>query len=115
MLKRGQIVYVTGKAGTVKAEVVHVEIPDRLPSINGAAELSRVKTIMAEWGIVQVALLMHDHRTPARGKHQVTFGALENSAGEWRDLKGQRLTIVPREEPQCDDDYSGSNGPNQSA
>jgi len=114
MLRRGQRATITGRAGTVRAEVIHVEIPDRLPVVTSAEELEQVKQIMAERGIVQLAMLSYTATgqidTTSGGRavrvapgQQITFAALENAAGEWHDLQGQRLTIVQEEEP-CPDD-----------
>jgi len=95
MLKQGQLVTIASQhAGTCPGEVLHVEEPANLPSIYGAPEVDRVKKIMTEWGIVEVALISHLHNA-----RSVMFVALRDSAGNWRDLKGQPLTITTRETP----------------
>jgi hypothetical protein len=89
MLKTGQKVVISGAAGIVPAEVVHSEDPHRLPSIYGAPEITRVRAIMAEWGVLEVAMLSHLH-----GGKPVLFCALRDATG-WRDLQDQPLTITP--------------------
>jgi hypothetical protein len=111
LLFKGDKVTITGKAGKVEAEVIHTEIPEHLPSINGEAELSQVKAIMAERGVIQLALLAYDVKGPLNttsgGKpltlqpgQQAIFAAALNGAGEWRDLQGQLLSITPASGPE---------------
>jgi len=85
----GQRVQVSGAAGTVNAEVVAVETPDTMPEIVAAPRLDRVREIMAEWDIVEVAMIRHLHRG-----RPVTFCALRHSSGDWRDLREQPLSIT---------------------
>jgi hypothetical protein len=112
MLKRGQLVTVSGRAGKVTAEVIHTEVPADLPVVHSRAELSKVQAIMAERGVVQLALLAHDFHGPSNkftsggrpvalthGKNQVMFCALLSATGEWRDLQGELLAITPTEKP----------------
>ena len=70
-LYKGQHITITGAAGTVAAEVLHVETPAGLPAISGAPEVDRVRDILAEWQINELALLggMPSHQfivTPLR-------------------------------------------------
>ncbi len=106
MLSRGQHVTITGAAGTVHAEAIHVETPANLPVVNTRGELHQIQAIMASRGIVQLAMLAHDHHGPTRltsggrpvtlppGHNQVVFAALLDAAGNWTDLQGQALTIT---------------------
>jgi hypothetical protein len=89
-LTKGQHVIITGAAGTCPGEILHVEEPATLPSISGAPEAGRVRAIMTEWGIAEVALITHQHNG-----RDVAFIALGDGAGQWRDLKRQPLTITP--------------------
>jgi hypothetical protein len=89
-LHEGQKVTITGAAGTVEAEVLHVETPAELPAISGAPEITRVRRILEERGVTQVAMLAHTYDgRPAQ------FMATGDGAGNWRDLQGQPLTITP--------------------
>jgi hypothetical protein len=90
-LKPGQRVVISGAAGTVPGEVLHSEEPATLPSVYGAPEVEHVRAIMAEWGVIEVAILTHQHAGA-----QVMFCALRDAQG-WRDQHGQRLTITPQE------------------
>jgi hypothetical protein len=90
MLTKHQRVTITGAAGTCEGEVLHIETPGTLPPISGAPEVARVRGILEERGIKQIALIGHKHA----GK-PVQFMALQDAAGDWRDLKGQALAIVP--------------------
>lgn len=110
-LRKGQHVTITGAAGTVRATVVHVEEPDNLPPINGAPEAERVRQILAERNIVELAMLEYQTVGPVAttsvgkpvllkpGQHAI-FAAVRNSAGKWRDLQGHPLTIQPTGETQ---------------
>lgn len=93
MLSRGQKVTIRGAAGTCPGEVIHAETPDTLPELNGPGERERVRAITAEWQIVELALIRHTH-----AGRLVSFFALRDRGGAWRDLQGQHLTI---EENPC--------------
>ena len=89
-LTKGQAVIIRGAAGTCAGRVFHVEEPATLPTISGAPEADRVRAIMAEWDIVEVALIAHGH-----DGRLVCFAAVRDGAGQWRDLHRQQLTITP--------------------
>lgn len=93
-LYKGQHITITGAAGTVAAEVLHVETPAGLPAISGAPEVDRVRDILAEWQINELALLGHLHNG-----REVMFIAMRDDCGIWRDLRGQVLTIETGEHP----------------
>jgi hypothetical protein len=86
-LTKGQAVIIRGAAGTCAGRVFHVEEPATLPTISGAPEADRVRAIMAEWDIVEIALIEHAH-----AGRLVCFAALRNGAGQWRALQRQPLT-----------------------
>ena len=92
VLSKGQRVIVSGEdaGGPCRGEVIHAEEPATMPSINAPEEIARVREIMAEWGIVEVAMIEYLHN-----RRPVVFAALRDKAGVWRDLKRQRLTITP--------------------
>jgi hypothetical protein len=108
-LTKGQHVVISAAAGTCPGEVLHIEEPATLPSISGAPEADRVRAIMTKWGIAEVALITHRVRAIMAGwaitelalityQHNgrdITFIALGDGAGQWRDLKRQPLTITP--------------------
>ena len=88
-LTDGQFVMIEGPCGACRGQVLYVEQPERLPSIQRAAEIERVRAILAEWDIVELALIRHQHNGQAQ-----TFIALRNTAGAWRDLDHQPLSIT---------------------
>ncbi|MBV9249948.1 MAG: hypothetical protein JO227_11970, partial [Acetobacteraceae bacterium] len=89
-LTAGQVVAIIGPYGECSGQVLHIEQPGMLPSIHRAPEIERVRAILAEWDIVELALIRHQHNGRA-----VTFIALRSSAGDWRDLERRQLTITP--------------------
>jgi hypothetical protein len=89
-LHKGQRVEIRGEAGTCAGEVLHAEDPANLPSIYGAPEAERVRGILAEWDITELALIEHTHEG-----RRASFFALRDRAGNWRDLQRQPLTITP--------------------
>ena len=88
----GQAVTVAGAAGTCHARVLHLETPATLPRISDAPEVERVRAIMTEWEIEEIALLEHLH-----DGRPVAFLALRDHRGQWRDLHHQALTITPED------------------
>lgn len=89
-LRAGQRVIVSGPLGTVAGDVLNVETPDTLPELVGTARVARVREILAEFDVVEIALIRHLHNG-----RPVVFAALRDSEGQWRDLRGQQLTIAP--------------------
>ena len=93
LLHSGQPVRIqSGAAGAVAAHVVETATPPELPDLRGAPPARLVREILAEWDVRQIAMLGY---TNAAGQ-PVAFLALATSHG-WRDLRGRRLTITPRE------------------
>lgn len=89
-LKKGDVVRVTGKAGSVYGRVLQTARPEELPDISGPKipPVELVVQTLAELDIDQLALILHNH-----GGHEVAFFALHTRAGEWRDLQAELLTI----------------------
>jgi len=88
-LTAGQCITISGAAGTCPGTIIRSESPAELPEINGPAELARVRAIMAEWGVEEIAAIEHLH-----DGQPVMFCALRDQHGNWRDLRGQPLTIT---------------------
>jgi hypothetical protein len=90
-LRKGQRVIIAGKAGTCPDGVVLDirEAGDLLP-IPEAPPLALVAACMRDLGITHYAAISHTHN-----RRIVCFAALQDAAGQWRDLHGQPLTITP--------------------
>lgn len=88
-LAKGQRIKVSNaRRGAVDAEVLHVETPENLPAIDGLPEVTRVREILAERNVRQLALIEHQHSGKA-----VAFIAFGDGQGNWWDLQQQQLTI----------------------
>jgi hypothetical protein len=89
-LRPGQRVIVSGAAGTVNGEVLSVETAASIPDLIAAQRVERVRELLAEFGIVEIAIIRH----VCNGR-PVTFCALGDGKRVWRDLREQPLTIAP--------------------
>lgn len=92
-MRAGELVIVSGPPGDVIALVEQSSAPADLPAIGGAPDVDVVRAIMAEFDVVEIALLSY---AQAR-KGTLVFVALRTGAGEWFDLQRQRLTITALE------------------
>ena len=86
-MRNGSTVRVSGDAGQVIGEVVDVRTPDQLADVPGF-NTGEVRHILREFGVIEFALIAYDY-----GDQRVVFAALHTSAGVWRDLQRQELTI----------------------
>lgn len=88
-LAKGQRVRVSHPLrGAVDGDVLHVETPENLPAIHGLPEVERVRAILAERHVQQLALIGHQH-----AGHEVAFIAFGDGSGNWWDLQQQNLSI----------------------
>lgn len=88
-----QPVKVTGRAGTVLADVLDVRQVDQLPAIAGLDD-ERAKQILTSWCIVRVAFI--EHWCNFNGtRNRVGFIALQDDHARWWDLRGNQLQIDP--------------------
>jgi hypothetical protein len=88
----GDIVNIHGDTTYAEDAIVRVIChPDELPSIDGAPNVDMVRAILAEGSFVSVALIEYKFLDET-----LAFIALENTRGQWTDLKGQALLIEPR-------------------
>ena len=95
-MKTGERITVAGVRCTMPCRVLSIEEPASLPdltAIAGAPSIVAVRAILRELEVSRVALLAYDVDDDATGS---TFVALE-SAGTWRTITGDPLTITARE------------------
>jgi hypothetical protein len=91
-LAKGQIVTITAEVGVCMGHVLEVGTPEELPSLPfPAPTVRKVKAILQEFEINQIALIQHQH-----GDSVVMFWALHNEQRGWFDLQRQHLHIAPR-------------------
>jgi len=88
-LRKGQRVIISGAAGTVEGLVIAVAGAEDLVPIPEAPDVALVAACMTDLGIAQVAYITHLH-----AGRLVTFAALGDGRGRWRDLHRQELTIT---------------------
>jgi hypothetical protein len=88
-LRKGQAVTVAGAAGTCPGRVLDVRTPDDLQPVPELPDVALVAACMRDLGIEEVAYIVHLH-----AGRLVTFAAVRDRVGHWRDLKGQPLTIT---------------------
>lgn len=90
-LTRGQRIRIShpDRGQVDNAVALHVETPAHLPSISGAPEVDRVRAILAERQIQQLALIEYD-----QGTRTLIFAAFGDGKGKWWDLQQQELTIT---------------------
>ena len=81
----------SGKSFTDDATIESLCHPDELPAIANAPNVAAVRAILAEGAYIAVALITYKFLD-----EPVAFVALQNTRGEWFDLKGQQLIIEPR-------------------
>ncbi len=96
-MRTGERVIVTANAGMVAGEVIDVRDVLELPLLTGLEMISSESLhILHEEGIRRVAIIEHPYFFHDSTEAQaLRFAALEDDAGNWCDLKGQRLTITP--------------------
>ena len=104
-MKTGSTVRVSGDVGEVLGEVVDVRTPDQLADVPGFNS-REVRDLLEEFGVIEFVLIAYDY-----GDQRVVFAALHTSAGVWRDLHRQELTIeelcpqrltnIHQEQPTC--------------
>ncbi len=87
-LHTGQAVIVSGAAGEVRGRVLHVAAPRELPPID-SFDAGQVREILQVWGVQQIALIEHPYAGDT-----LSFFALGNGRGGWRDLHANELTIT---------------------
>jgi hypothetical protein len=89
-LRKGQAVTVSGAtAATCPGRVLDVRTPDDLQPVPELPDVALVAACMRDLGIQEVAYIAHLH-----AGRLVTFAALRDAAGNWRDLHGQPLDIT---------------------
>lgn len=92
MIQPGDIITVHGENSYTNDAIVRTIChPDELPTIEGAPNVDQVRAILAEGSFVSVALIEYKFLDEV-----LAFIALENTRGQWSDLKGQQLIIEPR-------------------
>lgn len=91
VLKPGDRVWIYGESSWADGVVEDVRPVAELPAIDGAPDPADVAGILAEGGCTDMAVVSFGDRG---GVTSVFAAFLVN--GFWRDFKGQRLTIVKR-------------------
>jgi len=96
MLKPGDRITVTGLAGTVHARVEHAHTLEQLPDLpvpEGRTLAAMARSVLAEMGVDQVAMISYDAGDGSR--HNTLVFAAVHLHGQWKDLQGQVLDIQP--------------------
>lgn len=101
-MNNGDLITVSGRAGTVPAVVVDVRAVDDLPDL---AELPIARWQDARAWIAarcfrRIALVAYDLRSDDGACTPVVFIAFEDRAGLWWDLHGHNLQLDPRREEE---------------
>ncbi|HZT29196.1 MAG TPA: hypothetical protein VFA33_04895 [Bryobacteraceae bacterium] len=89
---KGDVVLVEGPPGRVLGEVLEASTPAEMPDLGPGSCSAEAKAAMREQHVDVLLLIRHKH-----DDQDVCFFALHNPDG-WRDLHGQKLTILKRYE-----------------
>lgn len=114
-MKNGDLVTVSGRAGTVAAVIVDVRAVDDLPDVDSlpVAYSRQVRAWLIADCFQRVAVIAYDFCDNGTTV-PVMFAAFEDRAGVWWDLKGHNLQIDSRrqEEAPCPARSTDSTRPN---